>query len=391
MEEEIKNKENTKNKKIKKIIEILFLILIIGITISVIVLYRENRDVQNFFDKNILKKTVNQEDLPYIETSTDTNTYICAYSKYIGVLNNNVLLAYNSYGKQEISLNINITSPIFSAKGKYLAIGENGGNKIYLILDKNILWQTDIEGKIEKIVVNKNGYVAVAVSQTSYKSIIITYSPNGKEICKTYLSSTYATDICISDDNKKLAIAETNLSGIKIVSGIRIISLENVEQNTDQAVIYKKDIGENNIITSIYYDNSNNLLCMLDNKIIKIDNTLVEKQITEYSENTLYADISLNNQIVEIINNEDEKVDVKVKVTNTTNDNKREYLINALPKELKAKENIVVVNTGSEAYFITSSGFLNKKYKSNQEIKEIVMSEYLAGIIYKNKIEIIRF
>ena len=88
---------------------------------------------------------------------------------------------------------------------------------------------------------------------------------------------------------------------------------------------------------------------------------------------------------------EDEKVEVKVRVTNTTNDNKREYLINTLPKELKAKENIVVVNTGSEAYFITSSGFLNKKYKSNQEIKEIVMSEYLAGIIYKNKIEIIKF
>ena len=55
------------------------------------------------------------------------------------------------------------------------------------------------------------------------------------KICKTYLSSTYAADIDISNDNKNLAIAETNLSGIQIKSGIRIISLEKIEQDVENA------------------------------------------------------------------------------------------------------------------------------------------------------------
>jgi len=36
-----------------------------------------------------------------------------------------------------------------------------------------------------------------------------------------------------------------------------------------------------------------------------------------------------------------------------------------------------------------SAGWLKKKYSSNQEIKNIVLGNNLAGIVYKNKIEII--
>ena len=389
MEEEKVKKEN-KKKIIKKIIKILLIIILIGLIIAGIMLYRENRNVQNFIDENILRKSVSEDELLYIEYTNDASTNICAFGKYIGILSNNILTAYNSYAKQEFSLNIAITTPIFSSEGKYLAIGEKNGNKIYLVADKNIVWQGDIEGKIEKIVVNKNGYMAVAVSQTSYKTIVITYNTNGKEMCKTYLSSTYAADIDISNDNKNLVIAETNLSGIQIKSGIRIISLEKIEQDVENAIIYKEDVGENNIITSIHYDKSNNLICMLDNKIVKIENGQ-KKDIVEYNENTLFADIDLENQIVQIVGEEQEDMQTKIKVQNTSNNKQREYIINSIPKEIDTKSKIIVVNTGSEAYFITETGFLNRKYESKQEIKEIVISENIAGIIYKNKIEIIKF
>ena len=377
MEEEIEKKEK-REKIIKKIL-----------IITSIILYRENRDVQNFFDENIFKKTVTEKELISIEAASDSNTYICAFSRYIGILNNNTLIAYNTYAKQEFSLNINITTPIFSSNGKYLAIAEKNGNKIYLVADKNIVWQNDIEGKIEKISVNQNGYIAVSVSQTSYKSIITTYSPEGKELCKTYLS-TYTADLAISSDNKFLAIAETNLSGIQIKSGIRIISIENAKAGLEDSTTYKADVGEDSIITSICYDSNNNLMCMLDDKILKIENG-TQKQITKYNENTLFAEINLENQIVEVMNNDDEKLLTKIKVTNTKTEKSREYFINSLPKEIDAKGKIVAINTGTEVYFINSDGFLHTKYLANQEIKEIVISEQIAGIIYKNKIEIIKF
>lgn len=389
MEEEIEKKEKRK-KTIKKILKILGILLVIALIITSIILYRENRDIQNFFDENILKKTVTEKELISIEVASDSNKYICAFSRYIGILNNNTLIAYNTYAKQEFSLNINITTPIFSSNGKYLTIAEKNGNKVYLVADKNIVWQNDIEGKIEKISVNQNGYIAVSVSQTSYKSIITTYSPEGKELCKTYLSTTYTADLAISSDNKYLAIAETNLSGIQIKSGIRIISIENAKAGLEDSTTYKAEVGEDSIITSICYDSNNNLMCMLDDKILKIGNG-TQKQIIKYNENTLFAEINLENQIVEVMNNDDEKLLTKIKVTNTKTEKSREYFINSLPKEIDAKGKILAINTGTEVYFINSDGFLHTKYLANQEIKEIVISEQMAGIIYKNKIEIIKF
>lgn len=386
MEEEIKDK---KNRNIKNIMKIILIIILIGVIISIIILYRENRNVQNFIDDNILKKTINGDNIPYIEYTNDTNTNVCAFGKYIGILSNNVLTAYNSYAKQEFTLNIAIAQPVFSSAGKYLAIGEENGNKIYLVADKNIVWQGDTEGKIEKIVVNQNGYIAVAVTQTSYKTIVITYNAQGKEICKTYLSNTYVADMNISSDNKNIAIAETNLSGIQVKSGIRIISLEKVEKDIENAVIYKENIAEDSIITSIYYDKINNLICMLNDKIIKIENG-EKKEILEYSENTLFADIDLTNHIVKIEEEEKEQLEIKIIVQNTSNNRQREYIINAIPKQVNTKNKTIAVNTGSEAYFITERGFLNQKYESKQEIKEIVINENIAGIIYKNKIEIIK-
>ncbi len=373
----------------KKIIKIVIISLLFALIITTIFLYRDNRTVQNFFDENIFRKTRTEESLHSIEISNDAKTHICAYDKNIGILSNNELKTYNAYGKQESTLNITITNPLFAAGGKYLAVAEKNGSKIYLIADKNIAWQADIEGKIESISINKNGYIVVSISQTSYKSVAIAFNPQGREICKTYLSYTYAVDMDISNNNKQLAIATTNLSGIQIKSSIRIIDLEKVEQEVEEPVIYNKQVDANSIITSIKYDETGSLIAMLDSKIIKIADG-EEQELWQYDQNTLFADIDLKNRTVQVIAGQSEEGEIEIRVKNNIKEKIRTYIINSVPKEITTKANTIAVNTGSEVYFITSNGFLKTKYQSTQEIKEIVMSEEIAGIVYKNKIEIIK-
>ena len=55
-----------------------------------------------------------------------------------------------------------------------------------------MLWSKDVDGQISRINVNQNGFVSVIVSGTSYKSVISTFSENGQEIFKTFLSTTVA-------------------------------------------------------------------------------------------------------------------------------------------------------------------------------------------------------
>ena len=46
-----------------------------------------------------------------------------------------------------------------------------------------------------------------------------------------------------------------------------------------------------------------------------------------------------------------------------------------------------MINFGTEVLFINNYGWLIKKYTSSQEIQSITISNNLAGIIYKDKIE----
>ena len=49
------------------------------------------------------------------------------------------------------------------------------------------------------------------------------------------------------------------------------------------------------------------------------------------------------------------------------------------------------MNFGTQVKIINSSGWLVKEYKSSKQIKDLVLGTSIAGIVYKDKIEIINF
>ena len=51
--------------------------------------------------------------------------------------------------------------------------------------------------------------------------------------------------------------------------------------------------------------------------------------------------------------------------------------------------NIIGINIGTEMYFVNTNGMLIKKYVAKQEITNVMMSNNLAIIIYKDRIEIV--
>lgn len=48
----------------------------------------------------------------------------------------------------------------------------------------------------------------------------------------------------------------------------------------------------------------------------------------------------------------------------------------------------IALNLGSRIDFINTNGWLVKKYISEKEIQDIVIAEKVAGIVYKDKVEI---
>lgn len=380
-----------KRKENRKAIKIIGIILILGILIAGIISYNISEDARKFIDFNILQKETEEENTKYIKLDNETNPYIYAYDKYITILYNNTLQAYNSSAKKEFELNLTITNPIFESYKKYLVVAEKGGKKIYMINGKNIVWQTDVDGEIIRTNVNKNGYVSITTSQTTSKSVIITYSPEGKELFKTYLPNSYVIDTAMSNDNKYLAIAEINTDGTTTLqSGIQILSVEKIKNGDEDKVIYKNTSNSNRVISRIKYNDTNNLIQMHDSGIDLIHDGK-EINLVKFNSDTLFGNIELDREVVETKQiSEDGEVKTVTYILNEVNNKKVQYSIDLIPKEISANRKIIAINTGMKAYFVSNNGWLKKEYTSSQGIKEIVLGENIAGIVYKNKINIIK-
>ena len=383
------NKEKKVNKK--KIVILTIIIVFIVIAIITIGLYSTNDKAREWIDKNIFRKEVLQDKEATIDLKENQDSNIYAFNKYIGILNKTKFSVYNSTGSQEKTLDLQISNPIWGSANRFLAIAENKGKKVYLISDKDIAWEAEVEGNISQVHVNKNGYVAVVIVDTSYKTVIKTYNPQGKELFNTYLSSTRAVDVSISNDNKYLAIAEVDTSGTMIQSSIKVISIDKASTDPTNSLENTYKGEENKLITNIKYQNKNKLVCMYTDSIHQIENgediTLIDNQ----NKKVIFQSVNLVNRACSI----EEKssglftADSLVNIVNIENHEIKQYTASSVTKELYTYGNIIAINLGTEVEFISTDGWLVKRYVANQEITNIVVSDSIAGIIYRDKIEII--
>lgn len=383
----IQNGKNLNTKKIVLTIVVILLIIAIAIFSA---MYISNEYVRNFFDQYLFRKNITQENLPTIEINSGNIGEIFVYDKYIALLDKNILKTYSAYGKKEFEFDVNISQPISDNKNRFLCIAEKSGQKIYLISGQNILWQKDIEGEIDRINVNKNGYVSVVVSGTGYKTIVITFNPEGKELFKTYLSTTTSVAVDISNDNRYLAIAEVNATGSMVQSNIKVISVDKAQSDPTNAIEYMYSANPNELITNIRYQDKNKLICMYDDSIHMIQNNSDEKLIDLSEKKDIFADIKLKDNVIKI----SEKAsglfsEVQAQITNINTRKEKIYSVTGVPKTIMVYENVIAINLGTEIHFIDCNGWLIKKYTSHQEIKDIVIGSNIAVIVYKDKIEII--
>jgi len=383
--------KNIENRSLnwRKVFKLFICIFIILLIVGFAILYENNEPTRDFFDKYIFRKHVSENNLPTINLNTSTSYNFYAYNDKILSLEKNTLTFYNKSGNKEQDLNIEITNPIFESNDNYLCIAEKGGQNLYLISGNHIVWQKSLEGNISNISLNKNGYVSVSLAGTSYKTIVLLINPDGAELFKNYLKSSYVIDTSICDNNKYLAIAEANFSGTLLQSKIEIISIENAVHNSNEAIVYNYVASNNNLIIDIKYINKDTLVCKFDNGVSYIINNSVNEVSNFNNTNVIFADI--NSKIIEIIKEGNGLSNSKfiLQIITPNRDNISTYDIDEEPKSIKVYDNIIAINLGSEVLFINNNGWLIRQYKSSHEIKDVILCNNIAGIIYTNRIEII--
>lgn len=370
-------------KKHKK--SFIFFSIILAIFVIITAGYVTNAKFRNLIDSKIFNKNITSSSLNYIEINSDDNPISFAYDNYIGILSKNILSIYNNKGNLENDLKINITTPLINCNKKYVLIAEKNGNKFYVINSSSILWQGNVDGKIEKVNINQNGYVCITVSNSTYNSIVIVFDNDGDELFKTFLDSTYAMHSVISNNNEYLAIGEIDYTGTVIKSNIRITSM------SDAKTIYTFTAPENEVLTNISYIDKNIAICAFSKSIYKVS-TSNSSKIYDISDNIAFANINMEN-VLGIVERQSSGLfsyEYQLKLKNFNSNNENLYILNnALPKKTVSRGKFIALNYGSNVDIVNQNGSLKKSYTSNQQIKDIILGEHIAGIVYKDKIEVI--
>lgn len=387
--------ENEAKKKVlnhKKIIITIAVVLIVLFLIVFYCIYLGNRDFREFTDKYFFMKNVTENNLVSIALEEGEDNYVYGYDKYVSILSQNKLVGYNKLGNKEYELKVEITNPISDSNGRFLILGEKEGKKIYLISGNSVAWENQLEGNISRVSVNKNGYVSVILTGTTYKSIIQTFDNNGKELFKTYLSSSVAMDSDISSDNRYLSFAEVSTNGTLVQTIIKTISIQKAQERPSESIIHTISAPSDKVPLNLKYQDSNKLICMFNDSIELIKDDELESLMTleESGKKITYGGAELNNSIFRVIEkNNFLSSETTIEIQNTGNGANSLYVLDGTAKEVYSHDGTIALNLGTEVHFVGTNGWLLKKYTSNQEVKRIVINNDFAGVIYKNKIEIV--
>ena len=385
--------EENKKKKIdkKKLVIIIAITILILTFIIIAALYAANKNFRNFMDKHILRKDITNENVAVIDIDYDSNTNIIPYGRYICILAENNLEQYNASGKKEQEVKIEINNPVYDVNGRYLVIGEKDSQKLYLISGTHIIWEKNVDGNLSKVTVNRSGYVTTIISGTSYKSVIVTYDDKGNELFKSYLSNTTAVDARISQDNNYLGYAEINTSGTVIQSNVKIISIkEATEKNTEP--VFNYTAPQNSLILRLKYQEKNRLVCVYDDSIHMIESNVdVKLMDLQEDKKITFGGAQLTNCVYRMVEESTGPftANTNVEMYNIATQKETTYLVEGVVKSVANYDNIMAMNLGSEVDFINTNGWLMKRYTSRQEIRNIVICDGIAGIIYRDKIELI--
>ncbi len=372
------------NKSIKKTgIKSFFIILALFIILT-LSMYLGNSQFRNWTDRKVLNKDIEDEKLPTIYLESDEKTHVYTYSNNVVTLEDNKLKIYNKYAKEMQNINVSISNPKFASKGDYLLIADEGGSKLYLLYNNSIQWEKEVEGQIAQICVNKNGAVGVIVTGTTYRSVIVMYDITGKENFKTFLSTTNAIDLDISEDNNYLSFIEINTSGATILSKVKTVSVEKAISKPDEAIVNTYEMDTNILLIKLRYKN-NKIVTFADNAVYILNNNNKEK-VLDITNNISFVDISLDGYIA-CIKEEENKYELNL--INTENQKINTYLINDAIKKIYCNENITAIDVGNKVDFVNNGAWLEKKFTSHQNIKDIKLGRNIATIIYKDRIELI--
>jgi len=373
---------------------LLFLILFIALILLGIYLWKTPQARENiylYYSKLISsfseEEIINVEEIYSISYDPAIQTTIVPGKDGIMVINKSGLAEYTTSKNPIWVKEMAISNPIIATDNDRFVISESGGKKVMAFQNRTLLWEKECQGTVNKVFINKDGYVGVIFSQTGYKSGFLFLNPEGQEMCSKLFAKTTLIDLDISPKGEIIAMIEADATTATLSSAISFMS--------NQGEIVFSTVENDTLLSGIRFLDNTNVVAVGDNKLIKIDKDYEKTVLDEFRDKTV-SGINLENsdKMIKIYRTADSIFADKstIDILNTNNKKTGTGEVSGVVKSVESTgKTIAVVLADRIDFFDISGRYLNSlnvsgKYKS---IKLFANGEY-ACIDMSDTLKVVR-
>lgn len=267
------------------------------ITVIIVVVY----NIRNYSEYTI-ESSVRRNDNGYALYFDDSEGYIkCSKD---GVF------AFSSNGKERWNKTYGVDKIAVDRCGRYFAVADIGNKYIYFFDQNGYISTINTMMPVIKVNVSSQGYVA-AILDGETANYIDMYDKEGNRmytIKTTPESDGIPTDIGVSLDGRKLAVAFTSIKGVDIETSVVFYNFGEVGQSESERIVGGFDFYENQLVGDVEFINQNTVIAVAEDVIsfftIKEYPKLIENVEIEYEIEQLFYSASSVGYVYTNDNNE---------------------------------------------------------------------------------------
>ncbi len=306
---------------------------------------------------------------------------ICTYKNSIIKCTAESVTSIDTKGKVKWEIRISAADPFIKTSSAGLLVADYGGRYLCVISGGAIKWESMSGESIVNADISDDGSVTVIRRDTSYKSKVFVYDPQGREVYSRSFASIYAVQAVLKRPGRTMVVNGIDPSGLFAAS---VLSFFDSEGNPSGTLIP----GENKVYPFVEVLPDNWLLIGGEDgfKIFDSVNKPIFEKNVEY---VLSIAATERKYIFVAINPPVESASGRLLVYNTAGDMISDLKVDGTITGLNAFGDIAAVSTGREVWFITSSGKISGKFTSSSEVTDVwFINRMQAAVVTRNSIEL---
>lgn len=328
-------KKKQKDKKTRFIVWIILFVIIIALIIMKVCEI-------DFYD---LKNKINSTN----ETSISASLYpvrldgmndadVKLVNDKLDILTNSQFVSLEpSSGKKLYSFDHGYSNPILETAGNYTCIYDQGGTRIRLDTNSDLLFEKSLDKNIISATVSQNGSIIFSTFSDNGKSKLVVINKNGNKKLDYDVSDGYITSIAANSSASRIAYVTVNSKDAYLISTIHILSVSDCREVNSFSI-------KGDSILRLKYTDSDNIYVVGDSflSVIKSDKKMVDV-FSQGNISTLNYCFTVDGELIINYSKFQNAASSKIAYVKSNGKIKTEISLKSIPKYISSNSNEISV------------------------------------------------